>query len=226
MLSEQYRSADNLSGFAVWQITETEDELRSLLSGSADLPQLLKVRNISRRMEKMAVRILLAQMLGEGHLIGHEATGRPFLTDGSWFISISHTTGWAALAWHRNRSVGIDIEQRSGRVLRAASRFISPRERAAAAVLGPLPSPDYELLIWSAKETAYKWLCRTDVNFLDDMQVVPDGPVSASGTCELYVNALPDSLHPLEKVPPKIHYHFRPDYVLTFLTDNRDEADG
>ncbi|MBO4590671.1 MAG: 4'-phosphopantetheinyl transferase superfamily protein [Bacteroidaceae bacterium] len=210
MLFEQVRSADGASGFAVWHIAETEEVLREMLSDDVDLSDVLKARSRVRRTERLAVRVLLQLVLGEGHPIGYLPSGRPFLKDGAYQISISHTTHWAALAWDKEQRVGIDIERRSDRVLRAADRFISREERLAANVFGTQPSPEYELLMWSTKESAYKLLDMTGLDLLCDIRVVPDNRVGDSGTCALCAKGF---RHPLQA-----QYHFRPEYLLTVVS--------
>lgn len=106
-----------------------------------------------RRRERLCTHALLYALIGESRaVIGHDADGRPLLTD--WHISVSGTTSrrtgaaYVALLLSRDADVGIDIELCSPRPARLASAFLAPGE--------PFRSERDCLLAWSAKETLYK----------------------------------------------------------------------
>lgn len=147
---------------AVWQITEDEDGLLSLLAAIqaedayvAVQERLTALHNPSRRCEWLAVRVLIAQCLGGDKVVTYDADGRPSLTDHSCVISISHTKGYAVLAWHPTKFVGVDIERRTERVMRVVSKYVNADE-SAALQSSRFCSPDGELLLWTAKEALYK----------------------------------------------------------------------
>ena len=71
-------------------------------------------------------------------------------------ISISHTKGFAAVAYHREAPIGMDIEYISPRVERIASRFTTQDEAAYIDVHDEHARQMYHLINWSAKETLYK----------------------------------------------------------------------
>ena len=64
-----------------------------------------------RKMEWLSVRVLLYAMLQEDKEIGYSPEGKPYLTDHSFFISISHTKGYVAVMLASFTPAGIDIEQ-------------------------------------------------------------------------------------------------------------------
>ena len=102
-----------------------------------------------RQRERMAVKRLLEAMTGDVSLtIGHEPSGKPYLTNGQ-AISISHTKGYATLLLADSGRVGIDIEMCSDRVERIASRFLRHDEQAV--------TTSEKLLIWLAKEALFKF---------------------------------------------------------------------
>ena len=156
-------------GVAVWHIEEDESELVELLTASgscmaADYAETVASwRSESRRKEWLAVRILVARCLGAGCRIAYLPSGRPYVVDGSCRISISHTKGFAAIVWHARCAVGIDIEQRSERVMRVRSKFVNAAEQELASTV------EGALCIWCAKETAYKIL---DIPTIDLQQEV------------------------------------------------------
>ena len=129
----------------LWRMDERPDELLALFPHLRQLP--MPCTNEGRQREFLSVRALLSVMTGDDTLvIAHEPSGKPTLT--GWHISISHTKGFAALILSPSQPVAVDIEQRSDRVRRIASRFIRPDEQAG--------SIERMLTLWSAKETLYK----------------------------------------------------------------------
>ena len=100
--------------WAVWKMEEPLDVLLSLLpntrkiSSEKELPRFTSER---RKMEWLSVRVLLYSMLQEDKEIVYSSEGKPFLSDHSFYISISHTKGYVAVGLHSLDPVGIDIEQ-------------------------------------------------------------------------------------------------------------------
>jgi len=86
--------------------------------------------------------------------------GRPYLTDRSFNVSISHTRNHAAILIHPSKNVGIDIEEISDRVYRVASKFVSQDE-----YIDPHHEKIHLLLHWSAKETMFKLLEESEIRF-------------------------------------------------------------
>lgn len=145
-------------GIAIWRIEETSDALYALLSTSRYDAMLAAISHEARRAEWLAVRVLIAQVLGSDKEVKYHSSGRPFLTDGSYYISISHTKGYAAIAYHDNRAVGIDIEHIAPRVQRIAHRFTHSDETLYINRYSADEQLQYLLINWSAKETLYKLL--------------------------------------------------------------------
>lgn len=109
-----------------------------------------------RQNERRAVALLLARMLGvETVSLDHLPSGKPVL-DG-WHVSVSHTRGFAAAILSRSHEVGVDIEYRSDRVGRVASRFLRADEEA-----GTLSR---QLAFWSGKEAVYKLFSEDRLTF-------------------------------------------------------------
>ena len=79
-------------------------------------------------MEWLSVRVLLYAMLQEDKEIGYSPEGKPYLTDHSFFISISHTKGYVAVILSDKVPVGIDIEQYGQRVHRVAHKYMREDE--------------------------------------------------------------------------------------------------
>lgn len=143
-------------GIAIWRIEESAEELYALLGTSRYDDALATMSHEARRAEWLAVRVLMAQLLGSDKEVLYYASGRPYLADGSYCISISHTKGYAAIAYHCACSVGVDIEQIAPRVERIAPRFTHADEAAYIDGCDAETRLMYWLINWSAKETLYK----------------------------------------------------------------------
>ena len=159
-----------------------------------------------RRLEWLAVRVLLYTLLGEEKEIAYYPTGKPYLADASASISISHTKGYVAVVLGMpDKEVGIDIEQYGERVRRVAHKFMREDEEASLFRGTEIWSL---LLHWSAKETMFKCMNASDVDFREHMRVLPF-PVNESGifSAEEYRTA--------EKRRFTIHYYLSSDFVLT-----------
>lgn len=145
-------------GIALWRIEETADELYALLHTRRYDEALATIHHDARRAEWLAVRVLLAQVLGNDKHIDYRETGSPYLTDGSYHISISHTKGYAVLAYHRNGPIGVDVEHVAERVMRVAHRYTRPEEYDYINRAVECERLMYYILNWSAKETLYKYV--------------------------------------------------------------------
>ena len=143
-------------GIAIWHITETSDELYALLDTEKYDSQLLGMRNEVRRAEWLAVRLLVKELFGPEAEVAYHPTGRPYLKNSTTHISISHTKGFAAVAYHHEAPVGVDIEYLSSRVERIALRFTTRDEASYIDRHDESVRQMYHLINWSAKETLYK----------------------------------------------------------------------
>ena len=95
--------------WGIWQVTETLEELCACLSDDVVWQELERLKAPSRKMEYLAVRVLLKTMLGKEARIGHEPSGKPFLTGGEYHVSISHTKGYVAVGLHESAQPGSGI---------------------------------------------------------------------------------------------------------------------
>ncbi|WP_300828514.1 4'-phosphopantetheinyl transferase superfamily protein [uncultured Rikenella sp.] len=121
-----------------------------------------------RRREWLGTRMLVCEELGGR--ISYTPQGRPRLVSPSTKqdISISHTTGWAAVAASTAGQCGIDIERIDRDASRAAARIAAPGELAAAARIFPSRPA---LWLWCAKEAAYKAAGGPETDFARDIRL-------------------------------------------------------
>lgn len=105
-----HKNRDN-SEIGLWKISEELEELEHL--ADLTLPDWITYSGISalhRKKEWLATRALLNELTGERNLIKYHQDGRPYLDHSKYLISISHTTGFAAIMLHESFLPGIDIE--------------------------------------------------------------------------------------------------------------------
>jgi phosphopantetheinyl transferase len=201
--------ADDSSLRAVRPVTESEEELLALLPHPDHYrEEASRFTAPARRREWLAVRVLLHELLPDGTpTIAYHESGKPYLTESPYTISISHTRGYVALIIGlQGQEVGIDIEQYSLRVHRLAPRYMLPDEIAAASS----GTDTWSLLLhWSAKETLFKCLNAGDVDFREHLHILPFTR-SEQGTLQAFETRTPALLH------FTIGYQLHPDFVLTF----------
>ena len=164
--------------WAVWKMEESLDALLLLLPGARRAfceQELNRFVSERRKMEWLSVRVLLYSMLQEDKEIGYSPEGKPYLTDHSFFISISHTKGYVAVMLASSVPVGIDIEQYAQRVHKVCDRYVRPDEQVES-YQGDIT---WGLLLhWSAKEAVFKRMENADA---DAFYSSRGGDVSGSG---------------------------------------------
>lgn len=193
----------------IWKIAETVEQLLSLfpdgLKKRAER-HIGRIRSEKRAAEWLSVRLMLFLLLEDEKIVRHLNDGRPYLTDGSYNISISHTKCYAAILLNKTKVVGIDIEEISDRVHRVSSKFISEDEY----VYEPL-SKVHMLLHWSAKETMFKMMEEREIDFKQHLHLtkfIPEekGIIDAHETKTDHQTRF------------SIRYEVHPEYVLTWAT--------
>ena len=199
----------NDTQWAVWKVEESLEALLALLPDARRVcceQELLKFASERRKIEWLSVRVLLYFMLKEDKQIGYSSEGKPFLTDDSFFISISHTKGYVAVVLGLpGREVGVDIEQYGERVRKVAHKFMREDEQPSVF----RGTDTWSLLLhWSAKETMFKCLNASEVDFRGHMRILPFA-VNESGVFSA------EEYRTVEKRRFTIHYYLFPDFVLT-----------
>lgn len=144
----------------IWKVEEDRQGLLSLLSCHKWIQNIYAVKSESRVLEILSARVLIKELTGEEKEVCYNKTGKPFLTDDSYHISVSHTKKYVAVVINKEKPVGLDIEYISEKIRRVQSRLIGA---------GEYIDPDNELvhllLHWSAKEAMFKFLDAEGVDF-------------------------------------------------------------
>ena len=168
----------------IWKIEENEEFFKGTVPAHRD------VTHPHKRLQHLAGRFLL-QFLFPGfpyELIRIADTRKPFLPGEEYHFSISHCGDFAAAIVSKDKRVGIDVEIPTEKILRIQDKFLSEEEKKMFGVRSqesgvltpdsqlPTPSaaeglpqaqPDSRLLtlLWSAKESVFKWYGDGGVDF-------------------------------------------------------------
>ncbi len=181
-ITKHYLNRDTMLG--VWKIEEDLPTLLEMVElGPEDKKRYSVFRSTSRKVEFLSVRALLAEMLGTEARIVYNKNNKPFIKDGSHFISISHSNKLTAIILSTNERVGIDLEYMRVNINAFASRFLNKREK----ITRRWADRTYHLYIhWCAKETMYKICDKEGINIVNDITIEPFD-VKESGEIRGYV---------------------------------------
>ena len=164
-----------------------------------------------RRCEWLAARILIKKLAGSSACVCYSADGKPCLSEGSRHISISHTDGYVAVAFHAEYNVGVDVEIIGSKVLKLYKRFLNSAEVDS---LDRSNETVAMLLHWSAKESFYKIIGNRGGSFAENFTVSPF-LVSAAGDFSI---SYTDNGALTKRVA--VDYIVGDDYVFTLCVDN------
>jgi 4'-phosphopantetheinyl transferase len=168
-ITKHYLNKDTVLG--VWKIEEDLPDLFAMVDMSPeDKKRYAVFRSTSRKLEFLSVRAMLAELLGNEAKIVYNKNNKPFIKDGSHFISISHSNKLTAILISRNERVGIDLEYMRTNINAFASKFINKKEK----ITRRWADRTYHLYIhWCAKETIYKICDKEGINIVKDITIEP-----------------------------------------------------
>lgn len=138
-----------------WKIEENAMELSDIIAdGGTMLSQAQeRFKSVKRQQEWLATRALLMHTPYKELQILYHSNWKPYLSDKSMHISISHTQSHVAIAIS-GEPIGIDIETKSRNALAVSNAFLQPHETEA--LQGNTDRDKEALRIWTAKEAAFK----------------------------------------------------------------------
>lgn len=155
----------------VWEITQSIDEL---VSGFEDFSLFAadfeKINSDKRKLEFLGTRWLLKILLEKETNVQYTADGKPYLNNGSYHISLSHSGKWMAVMIHPTKHVGIDIECPTDKIQKVYKRFLSETEQVELS-----NGKDIKQLqiAWSAKEALYKIIGKEAIDFANQLRLLP-----------------------------------------------------
>ena len=196
---------------AVWHITESKDELKSLIGDD------FYEHNMHEKMEKvsamhyLASRVLLAQQFSYTKCNLHKNEyNKPLLEINGehQYVSITHSHDYAAIIFSKTCEVGIDLEWVDKRINRVAHKFMNEKETKYA---GDENQITEKTIIWSAKETLYKIYGEKAVDFklnlfIDFFDLKENGTMQTHIKKDDYENQI------------QVNYECFENYVLTYGT--------
>ena len=150
----------------VWEITESIDELRTLAKDSDDSHLNLE----KRKKEFLSTRLLLQHMI-QIKEIDYNKDGSPKINHKKE-ISISHSDNLSCIILSEKRN-GIDIQTIKRKSLNISSKFINPHHIKDL-------TKEKATLIWTMKESIFKWHKIKSVNFKEDI-IIPEFKIEKQG---------------------------------------------
>jgi 4'-phosphopantetheinyl transferase EntD len=159
---------------AVWKIEEPAMFFESRVPIKKD------VSHPHKRLQHLAGRFLLPSLFNDFPLeeIIIADTRKPFLKNEKYHFSISHSSDFAAAIVSKNQRVGVDVEVIVTKIEKIRHKFMSDAEYELAKNAWGLhdqlenrEDKEFALqtLIWSAKESIYKWYGDGLVDFKEHM---------------------------------------------------------
>jgi 4'-phosphopantetheinyl transferase len=156
--------------WALWRITETEEEISGLLTVREEIPD--GITNVQKRLEWVTGRLLTQTLLENFEMEYNGLTkddfGKPFVRDVPVHISLSHSYPFVGVVIDRRATVGIDLEQPKDKLLRVAHRVLSADELNDAG-----EDVVKHCIYWCAKETLIKIYGRKDLTLASNLLVSP-----------------------------------------------------
>jgi len=158
---------------AVWQVTESLETLLKTTTLTIEEQDTLEgFKNESRQREWLAVRTLLQHLRPKKPVIKYKENGKPYLTDGSEEISISHSGLYIAIALSSMHVPGVDIEHIHPKIKRIAQRFLHDKEKAFLSMAENIAVAQL-CTIWCVKEVLYKIHPKGMLSFKNNLLVSP-----------------------------------------------------
>ena len=143
---------NEFSILGVWKIEEDQNTLLDLVLLDSDEKKKYK------------------GFIGSEAKIVYNKNNKPFLKDGSRFISISHSHKLTAILLSTNEKVGLDLEFMSTNIAAFAFKFINRKEK----VTKEIDERRYHLYIhWCAKEALYKICDKEGISIRNNITIDP-----------------------------------------------------
>ncbi len=202
---------DEFSVLGVWKI---EEDLNTLLEAVVldkdDKKKYKEFASNSRKLEFLSVRALLSELLGKDVRIVYNKNNKPFLKDGSKFISITHSNKLTAVLLSSNEKVGIDLEYMSSNIGAIAFKFINEHEQ----ITDDQINRKYHLYLhWCAKESLYKICDKEGISIRNNITIEPFD-VNDSGEIDgkVQTDKINDTFH--------LHYSKYNNYAIVWTKKN------
>ena len=196
--------------YAIWQISESVDELRSAISlreGEEILYQSFVAE--SRKKQWLAYRLLIRTLLMPHDFpVEYDQSGKPSLAGSDFHISVTHTEDLAAVIISRHARVGIDIEKIKSRIIKVRDKFLHTEE---SAFIQKEKELEQLTLAWCAKEALYKLYGQRNLDFRENIRVALPAEAGQKFTAEIRFVGKIDKY--------QLHSELIGSYILVYLLD-------
>ena len=162
------QTIDRHTKIGIWKIEETEQFFLDTV------PLQNEITHPHKRMQHLAGRYLLRYLFPDFpyDLIRIADTRKPFLLNDVYHFSISHCGDFAAAIVSAQKRVGVDVEIFSEKIERVRQKFVNKIEENTIAHFAPDNHLNkYLTLMWSCKESIFKWYGSGQVDFRKHMQM-------------------------------------------------------
>lgn len=183
---------------ALWQITETTDELQQNLTASPEeWAEYATIAHLQKQRQWLAGRQTVQALMRSNSLtysgLFKDEFGKPHLRAANAQLSVTHTSQYVAVATHPTLPLGIDIERVAEKMRRIAHKFLSEKETQHAN--GQL---DRLATYWCSKEALYKLHGVRKIRFREDI------PIDDFGDATIFLTG-----HLLYATNPQTHRLYR-----------------
>jgi 4'-phosphopantetheinyl transferase len=176
-----------LLSVGVWKMDESLPFFRkAVLLDPAEEELLASFKNETRKKQWLCYRLIIQELLGsKGSSLKYDNFGKPYFSDTSMAVSVSHSGEFAAVILSNSLCVGIDVEKIRDRVERIKERFLSVSELNR---IGSENRLEKLYIHWGAKESLYKIHGRPEVDFINDISIEPfDYLCTGEGSCKAWM---------------------------------------
>ena len=155
---------------AIWEISESEEELYNMLQLDEKEQQHFQALSKARQKQWLGSRVLLRTLLQTEQPIelNIDEHRKPFLNNFPFEISISHANHMAAVIIYEGKKVGIDIEKISERILKIKNKFLSTEELKFISSTNELEQLH---VCWGAKESLFKLYGKGSLPFIEGIKI-------------------------------------------------------
>ncbi len=196
------------SGWAIWFVSETKEEL-ALLSPEECPAEIVSEQ---KKLEWLAGRMLIKTLTEHAGLtykgLRKDEFGKPFLNHHTNPISLTHSFPYVAAQIDSKQSVGIDLEQPKEKLLKIAHRVMADYELVDAG-----QDIVKHCVYWCAKEALYKVYGKRGLIFSNHLNVQPF-TLQKSGILK---GRIEDKG---AEIKVDLCYSIEPEYVLVYTKTN------
>ena len=201
---------------ALAHFEESEEELWSQFSVLRDAYEtyLSQYHLPKRRFEFLRTRLLLKTLIGREVWVSHTEEGKPYISDESYSLSISHAGDYVAVMLGKTVPVGVDVELKREKLFRVQHKFLGKEESALVEELEDREMRLRLLLLhWCAKEAIFKRYEKSLPEFSEEIMILPFDFQKEEGV--VHAVAEPND----KKIPMTLKYKTLGDLALVYTID-------